>query len=164
MRPETGATMSQNPMTKKPASTGGSRRLFISLSAIVMLYNWSKLRYFSGIPHIVLQKICPAGPAHLRARRKTSRLRRRAPPSEHPDGTAAPHRIPIRFRFRLRGLPKRSSFTLLPDLTLVVGDAFAASPFHNAAQLLDLGDQCIDILFRHHEVAIVTRLHVSVLQ
>ncbi len=62
MRPETGATMSQNPMTKKPASTGGSRRLFISLSAIVMLYNWSKLRYFSGIPHIVLQKICPAGP------------------------------------------------------------------------------------------------------
>lgn len=53
---------------------------------------------------------------------------------------------------------------LFPDLTFVICNAFAADHFDYIAELLDLGDKGIDVLFRNLEIGIVARLDIGTLQ
>lgn len=45
---------------------------------------------------------------------------------------------------------------LFPDLTFVICNAFAADLFDDVAELFDLGDKGVDVLFRNFEIGIVT--------
>lgn len=53
---------------------------------------------------------------------------------------------------------------LFLDLTFVICNAFAADHFDYIAELLDLGDKGIDILFRNFEIGVVARLDIGALQ
>ena len=53
---------------------------------------------------------------------------------------------------------------LFPDLTFVICNAFAADHFDYIAELLDLGDKGIDVLFRNFKIGVVARFDVCALQ
>ncbi len=53
---------------------------------------------------------------------------------------------------------------LFPDLTFVICNAFAADHFDYIAELLDLGDKGIDVLFRDLEIGVVARFDIRALQ
>ena len=53
---------------------------------------------------------------------------------------------------------------LFPDLAFVIGNAFAADLFDYIAELLDLGNQSVDVLFLNLEIGVVARLDVGALQ
>ena len=53
---------------------------------------------------------------------------------------------------------------LFPDLTFVECDTVTTDLFDYIAELLDLGDKGVDVLFRNFEIWIVTRFYIGTLQ
>ena len=51
-----------------------------------------------------------------------------------------------------------------PDLVVVIDYAFSADLFDDIAELSDLGNQGVDILFRNLEIWIIARFYIGALQ
>ena len=54
--------------------------------------------------------------------------------------------------------------TLFPALAFVVCDSLTADLFDNIAELLDFGNQSVDVLLRNLEIGVVARFDISALQ